>query len=319
MSRSPARRVTIDRAWTSRAGSRVFSTSPTEPGTVRIEDAATGSKAGSKPFDIWPVGAVTVIEERHLLLVGDSSGQVHGRRSSAPAKEVFLWPIHAPGPGLNRVNSIALHEDLLITAGDDGMVRFTDWRTGQQAFPPVTDHGWPDRAMVAVTVVPDSDGETVIVAGNQAGRLLSWRLSSLRPEEWRDGINLARTTTLADRDPAREMSSMAWLGQPGGMGQAAIPCGAGDIHIVDLATRAEHRWRSAHDSPVVALCEAGGLLYTADRRGLVRCWAGMADGTPRLVGELPASLPATALLPLAEDYIAVVTAGGLAVVRCEAR
>lgn len=321
MSRSPARRVTIDRAWTSRAGSRIFSTSPTEPGKVRMEDAATGSKASSKPFDIWPVHAVTVIEERHLLLVGDASGQVHGRRSSAPGKEVFRWPIHVRGSGQNRVNSIALHEDLLITAGGDGMVRFTDCRTGQQAFPPVTDHGWSDRAMVAVTVVPDPDGETVIVAGNQAGRLLSWRLSSLRPEEWRDGINLAQPITLADRDhrdPARDMSSMAWLRQPGGMGQAAIPSGAGDIHIVDLATRAEHRWRSAHDSPVVALCEAGGLLYTADSRGLVRCWAGMTDGTPRLAGELPASLPATALLPLAEDYIAVVTAGGLAAVRCKA-
>lgn len=132
--------------------------------------------------------------------------------------------------------------------------------------------------MVALAVVPDRDGETVIVAGNQAGRLLSWRLSSLRPEEWLDGINLARTTVLADRDPERDMSSIAWLRQPGGMGHAAIPSGAGDIQFVDLATRAKHRWRNAHDSPVVALCEAGGLLYTADRRGLVRCWAGMAGG-----------------------------------------
>ena len=114
--------------------------------------------------------------------------------------------------------------------------------------------------MVALAVVPDRDGETVIVAGNQAGRLLSWRLSSLRPEEWLGGINLARTTVLADQDPERDMSSIAWLRQPGGMGHAAIPSGAGDIQSVHLATRAKHRWRNAHDSPVVALCEAGGLL-----------------------------------------------------------
>jgi len=169
MPHSAARRVNISWAWCAQAGSLIFSTSSDEPGVVRVEDAVTGSEVRREscdPFldDSGLRRAVTAVDEHDLLLVSDHYGRVHGRRSSAVNEEVFLWQIHkGPNSSANNILSIALHDDLLITAGADGAVRFTNWRTGQQALPPVTYNGWGNKPMLTVAVVTEPDGEAVIL------------------------------------------------------------------------------------------------------------------------------------------------------------
>ena len=291
---SPARRANISRAWCAQASSLIVSTRDDERGVVLVEDAATGKEVRRESFlNLDPWAVVTVVDEHDLLLVGDSSGRVHGRRSSAVDEEVFLWQIHErPKQPSCIIHSVALHEDLLVTAGEDGAVRFTNWRTGQQALAPVTHPGWSDKPMMTAVVVTEPGGETFILAGNTSGVLLCWQLSSLSSAMVLDGFSLARRTELTDSDPGRDLSLLTWLRQPNGLGQAAIPIGSyyssrsGYIQIVDIAARTDYRWR-AHDHQVTALCDSGDLLYSADRSGIVRCWAGGRAGTPRLVSELP--------------------------------
>jgi hypothetical protein len=82
----------------------------------------------------------------------------------------------------------------------------------------------------------------------------------------------------------------------------ALPCRADRRFVVEVG----------------ALCDTGDLLYSADIYGIVRAWAGVREGTPRLVSELSTNSPTKALLPLAAEHIAVVSTNGLAVVRCNA-
>jgi WD40 repeat protein/V8-like Glu-specific endopeptidase len=320
MSRLTARRENISRAWSTQAGSLIFSTSGDEPGVVRVEDVATGYEVRREsfpPLDSYDWTAVTVADEHDLLLVGDRSGRVHGWRSSEVTEEVFVWQIHQkPEDRANGVNSIALHEDLLVTAGEDGAVRFTNWRTGKQALAPVA-HYRDEPGMHAI-VVTDPSGEAVILAGNRFGMLLSWQLSSLSPKAlFSDGFSGARVTELTEADRDLDVSLLKWLRQPNGSGWVAVPSWSGHIQIFDIAARTEYRWR-AHDCRIVAICDSGDLLYSADDRGLVRCWANVRERTPRLLSELATNSRIITLLPLVTENIAIVSANGLAVVRCDA-
>ena len=320
MSHFTARPVNISRAWCAQAGSLIFSTPRDEPGGICVENAMTGSEVRRYTYpllDTYHWTAVTVADEHDLLLVGDRSGRVHGWRSSAVNEEVFVWQIHQePEDHANGVNSIAVHEDLLVTAGEDGAVRFTNWRTGQQALPPVA-HFRDEPGMHAI-VVTEADGEEAILAGDRFGILLSWQMSSLSPTALFEGFSTARVTELTEADRDLDVSSLTWLRQPNGLGWVAIPSwGSGHIKVVDIAARSEYRWR-AHDDGVTSLCDSAGLLYSADSHGMVRCWAGVREGTPRLLSELATNSPMIALLSLANKYIAIVSANGLAVVRCQA-
>jgi WD40 repeat protein len=323
ISRSTARPMTIGRAWSARAGSLIYSTSPGEPGVVRIEDASTGSEVRHGPFAVPGVRTVTVVDEHDLLLVGDSSGRVHGRRSSAVDEELFRWQVHKQPQQSSHcnINSIAFHDNLLITAGDDGAIRFTDWRTGTQALPPVTHHGWTDEPMLTAIAIAEPGGETAILAGNKSGQLLYWRLSSLLTGTFFDEFNRIMEIELTRENRELDLSLLTWISQPNSMGHAAIPSMSGHIQVFDIAPgSAEDRckWR-AHDGRVSALCDSGNLLYSADVYGIVRAWADVREGTPRLVSELSTGSPTQALLPLATGHIAVVATNGLAVVRCNAR
>jgi WD40 repeat protein len=320
MSRSTARRENISRAWSARAGSLIFSTSRDEPGAVRVEDAATGYEVRRDPFpplDTYRWTAVTVADEHDLLLVGDIDGRVHGWRSSAVNEEVFVWQIHQkPEDRPNGVNSIALHEDLLVTAGQDSAVRFTNWRTGKQSLAPVA-HYRDEPGMHAI-VVTEPSGEAAILAGNRFGMLLSWQLSSLSPTPlFSDGFSGARVTELTEADRDLDVSLLKWLRQPNGAGWVAVPSWSGKIQIFDIAARTEYQWR-AHDCRIVAICDSGDLLYSADNRGLVRCWADVRERTPRLLSELATNSRIRTLLPLMTEYVAIVSTNGVAVVRCEA-
>jgi WD40 repeat protein len=325
-SRATARRVNISRAWYAQASSLIFSTARDEPGIVRVEDAATGSEVRRESFpDLDPRAVMAVVDEHDLLLAGDSSGRVHGRRASAVDEEVFLWQIHnRPKQASCFISSVAMHEDLLITAGQDGAVRFTNWRTGEQALAPVGHQGWSDKSMMAAIVVTKPGGETVILAGDTSGVLLCWQLSSLSSAAvFDDGFSMARATELTDIDNGRNLSLLTWLRQPNGFGQVAIPFARwsssrqGYIQIIDIAARTNYLWQ-AHDRVVVALCDSGDLLYTADSSGIVRCWADVRERAPRLLSELDTNSKMIALLPLANKYVAIASTSGLAVVRCEA-